>query len=51
MIMTLSLAVCGNLEWKLHNAMKETGTTLQNQLGKPKKKITMKFVFQQFEGY
>lgn len=50
MIMTLSLAVFSGLEWKLQKAMKDTGTKLKNQLGKPQDKITMRFVFQQFEG-
>lgn len=50
MIMTLSLAVFSGLEWKLQNAMQETGTQLKNQLGKLQDKITMRFVFQQFDG-
>lgn len=50
MIMTLSLAVFSGLEWKLLKSMKDTGTKLKNQLGKPQDKITMRFVFQQFEG-
>lgn len=50
MIMTLSLAVFSGLEWKLQNAMQETGTQLKNQQGKLQDKITMRFVFQQFDG-
>ena len=50
MIMTLSLAVFSGLEWKLQKAMKDTGTKLKNQLGKPQDKITMRFVFQEFDG-
>ncbi|MGN1394424.1 MAG: hypothetical protein ACI4V7_10450 [Succinivibrionaceae bacterium] len=48
--MTLSLAVFSGLEWKLQKAMKDTGIQLKNQLGKPQDKITMRFVFQEFDG-
>ena len=50
-IMTLSLVVFSGLEWKLQNEMKVTETKLKNQLGKPVDKISLRFVFQQFEDF
>jgi transposase len=50
-IMTLSLMVFSGLEWKLQNEMKVTETKLKNQLGKPVDKISLRFVFQQFEDF
>ena len=49
--MTLSLAVFSGLEWKLQNKMKETGTKLKNQVGKPVDKVTLRYVFQKFEEF
>ena len=49
--MTLSLVVFSGLEWKLQNEMKVTETKLKNQLGKPVDKISLRFVFQQFEDF
>ncbi|MBO6069574.1 MAG: hypothetical protein J6P43_00730 [Succinivibrionaceae bacterium] len=51
MVMTLSLAVFSGLEWKLLHAMKTTGTKLKNQVGKLVDKITIRFVFQEFEEF
>lgn len=50
-VMTLSLAVFSGLEWKLQNKMKETGTKLKNQVGKPVDKVTLRYVFQKFEEF
>lgn len=49
--MTLSPAVFSGLEWKFQHAMKTTGTKLKNQVGKLVDKITMRFVFQEFEEF
>ena len=43
--------VFSGLEWKLQNEMKVTETKLKNQLGKPVDKISLRFVFQQFEDF
>ncbi len=51
MVMTLSLAVFSGLEWELLHAMKTTGTKLKNQVGKLVDKITLRFVFQEFEEF
>jgi len=51
MVMTLSLAVFSGLERKLLHAMKTTGTKLKNQVGKLVDKITLRFVFQEFEEF
>ncbi len=50
-IMALNLVVFNGLEWKLQNEMKVTETKLKNQLGKPVDKITLRFVFQQFQDF
>lgn len=50
-VMTLSLAVFSGLEWKFQHAMKTTRTKLKNQVGKLVDKITLRFVFQEFEEF
>ena len=48
MIMVLSLLIYSIAEWMLRNRLKETGETVLNQIGKPTKRPTLKWVFQKF---
>jgi len=49
MIMGLSLLVYSIAQRKLRNALKEMNETVPDQLGKPTKKPTMRWIFQKFE--
>jgi len=49
MIMGLSLLVYSIAQRKLRNALKEMDETVPDQLGKPTKKPTMRWIFQKFE--
>ena len=50
MIMTLSLLIYATLEHKIRTALHENDETFPNQLGKPIKKPTARWVFQCFSG-
>ena len=50
MVMCLSLLIYALAEWKLRKSMLEQEETLPNQLGKEVKKVTMRWIFQQFQG-
>ncbi len=50
MIMTLSLLIYAALEHKIRKALHENDETFPNQLGKPIKKPTARWVFQCFSG-
>jgi transposase len=50
MIMTLSLLIYATLEHKIRKALRENDETFPNQLGKPIKKPTARWVFQCFSG-
>lgn len=50
MIMTLSLLIYATLEHKIAKALSENDETFPNQLGKPIKKPTARWVFQCFSG-
>jgi len=48
MIMVLCLLIYAYAEWKLREKLKETGHSVPNQLKKPTKKPTMRWVFYNF---
>jgi len=50
MIMGLGLLIYSLAQRKLRKALEEMDETVPNQLGKPTKKPTMRWVFQKFEG-
>ena len=50
MVMGLSLLVYSLAERKLRAALKNSGTTISNQVGKPTDNPTIRWVFQRFEG-
>lgn len=50
MIMTLSLLIYATLEHKIRKALRENDETFPNQLGKPIKNPTTRWVFQCFSG-
>lgn len=50
MVMGLSLLVYSLAERKLREALKNSGTTISNQVGKPTDNPTIRWVFQRFEG-
>jgi transposase len=50
MIMVLTLLIYAFGEWILRKKLRETGTTVSNQLKKPTQKPTMRWVFQIFMG-
>lgn len=50
MVMCLSLLIYALAEWKLRKTMAEQEETLPNQLGKPVKNPSMRWIFQQFQG-
>ena len=50
MIMGLGLLIYSLSQRKLRKALEEMDETVPNQLGKPTKKPTMRWVFQKFEG-
>lgn len=50
MIMGLSLLIYSLAQRKLRKALEAVDETIPNQLGKPVKKPTMRYVFQKFEG-
>ena len=50
MIMGLSLLIYSLAQRKLRKALEEMDETVPNQLGKPTKKPTMRWIFQKFEG-
>ncbi len=50
MIMVLSLLIYSFAEWRLREKLKETGECIPNQLNKPTKKPTMRWVFEIFMG-
>jgi transposase len=50
MIMVLSLLVYSIAEWILRKRLEEAGETVLNQLGKPTKRPTLKWIFQKFRG-
>lgn len=50
MIMGLSLLIYSIAQRKLRKALEAMDETIPNQLGKPTKKPTMRYVFQKFEG-
>ncbi len=49
-IMTLCLTVYAALEYKIRLALESENQTINNQVGKPKKKPTSRWVFQLFSG-
>jgi transposase len=50
MVMTLCLMVYNVAQFKLRETLKENNSTLPNQLGKPIKNPTLRWIFQIFEG-
>ncbi len=50
MVMGLALLIYALAEYKLRRALEERDETLPNQVGKPTKRLTMRRVFQMFEG-
>ena len=48
MIMVLSLLVYSIAEWIIRKKLKETGTTVLNQLKKPTQRPTLKWIFHKF---
>lgn len=48
MIMVLSLLIYSIAEWLLRQRLKETGEIVLDQLGKPKQRPTLKWIFQKF---
>ena len=50
MVMGLSLLVYSLAERKLRAALKDSGATISNQVGKPTNNPTIRWVFQRFEG-
>jgi len=48
MIMTLSLLVYSALEYKIRNELKQQNKTFPNQLGKPIKNPTTRWIFENF---
>jgi transposase len=49
-VMTVCLLVYAALEYRLRQALADTGTTVPNQKGKPTQRPTMRWVFQLFAG-
>lgn len=50
MIMVLSLLIYSFAEWRLREELDKTGQTIPNQLKKPTRKPTMRWVFEIFMG-